>query len=64
MPELKNIDECAELLRIAPVSVRRYIHSGKLPCTRIGKRYMFTTDDLELFIAANKMNRQEKPLVM
>jgi len=53
MPELKTIDEAADILRVRPVTVRRLIAAGKLPCSRVGRRYVFTARHIEEFIARN-----------
>jgi excisionase family DNA binding protein len=37
MMELPTIQETARLLRVTPVTVRRYIHDGRLPAVRVGR---------------------------
>jgi len=56
MPELKTIDEVAPILRIKPVTVRRLVSEGKLPYVKVGRRYCFTDEHLETFIAHNEHN--------
>ena len=35
--ELLTVDETARLLKVAPVTVRRYIAEGRLPAVRVGR---------------------------
>ena len=35
--ELLTVDETARLLKVAPVTVRRYIADGRLPAVRVGR---------------------------
>jgi excisionase family DNA binding protein len=35
--ELLTVDETAKLLKVAPVTVRRYIADGRLPAVRVGR---------------------------
>lgn len=42
-----NQQEAAALLGINPVTLRRAIKAGLVPCQRIGKRYIFSKAALE-----------------
>jgi excisionase family DNA binding protein len=37
MMDLLTVDETAKLLKVAPVTVRRYIAAGRLPAVRVGR---------------------------
>jgi len=52
MDRLYRVEEIAEILRIATVTVRKYIYSGQLQATRIGRRVLVRESDLERFIMA------------
>ena len=56
MPVLKTIEEVAPILRSSTVTVRRLIHRGELPFTKVGKRYFFSEKNLADFIAHNEFN--------
>jgi excisionase family DNA binding protein len=46
IPATLTIRESAEYLEVAEVTVRRWAKEGKLPFHKIGKNYVFATDDL------------------
>jgi excisionase family DNA binding protein len=48
--QLLNIQEAARELGIAPVSVRRKVHSGELPHRRLGALIRFTPQDLQSYL--------------
>ena len=56
MPELKNIEQLGVVLGIKPVTVRRLIHSGALPYSRIGRRYVFTPTHIEAYLKHTEGN--------
>lgn len=45
--ELYTVDEAARLLRVNPITVRRYIAAGKLRAVRIGKGIRIGRDALD-----------------
>jgi len=47
--ELLTVQETADLLRVSPASVRRYIASGALPARRVGRNVRVEKDDAERF---------------
>jgi excisionase family DNA binding protein len=53
-PELLDIREAADFLRVSETSLRRWTNAGRLPCLRIGGRRerRFRRDDLLAFIGA------------
>ena len=44
--ELMTIQEAADALRVAPVTVRRYIRSGRLRAVRVGRGLRVDKDDV------------------
>jgi excisionase family DNA binding protein len=46
--ELMTIQEAADALRVAPVTVRRYIRSGRLRAVRVGRGLRVEKEDLDL----------------
>jgi len=56
MSNLMTIEEVAPILRVKPITIRRLIIKGKLPFTKIGRRYCFTAEHIKTFIAWNEGN--------
>lgn len=36
-----TFDQVLKILKLSPVTLRRLIHSGDIPATRLGKQYRF-----------------------
>ena len=53
-PKLLTIDEVAEILKLSPRTVRRYIAAGALPVHHLGRRVRIADPDLAAFLAANR----------
>jgi len=53
---LKIIDDLVPILRVKPVTIRRFIASGELPYIKVGKRYCFTDEHIKTFMARNEHN--------
>jgi excisionase family DNA binding protein len=47
--ELRTVDDAAELLKLHPKTVLRFIREGRLKATRIGKAYRILKTDLDDF---------------
>ncbi len=47
--DLLTVQETAELLRVSPATVRRYIASGALPARRVGRNVRVEKDAAERF---------------
>lgn len=60
MPNLKTVDEIAPLLRSSTTTIRRLIHKGELPYTKIGKKFLFTDDHISMFLTRNVGNVQKE----
>jgi len=48
-----NIEQTAQLLGLAPNTVRRLIRDGELPCRRVGVRVLISRAALEKFLATS-----------
>jgi excisionase family DNA binding protein len=48
--ELLTIQEAARLLRVTPITVRRYINDGRLPAVRVGRGVRVEKDAAIQFI--------------
>jgi len=51
MPNLFTIQEAAPKLHISVITLRRLIKRKDIPYRRIGKKYMFTEEDILKFIS-------------
>ncbi len=47
-----SVKEVADLFRVCPKTVRRWIKSGDLPATRLGRDWRIARADLKAFVAA------------
>jgi excisionase family DNA binding protein len=45
--ELLTVQETALLLKVAPITVRRFIADGRLPAVRVGKSVRIATADVQ-----------------
>jgi len=50
--ELLTIKNAAPLLRCCEMTLRRFVHAGKIGYQKIGNRYFVTTSDVEDFLAS------------
>jgi excisionase family DNA binding protein len=67
--ELMTIQEAADALRVAPITVRRYIRSGRLRAVRVGRLLRIEKDDVEALPEpverdVETMLRDAKPITM
>ena len=49
-----SIEKTAKLLKVAYITVYRWVHSGKLTAYKAGKQYRIKKSDLEKFIERKK----------
>ena len=54
-PALLTVDEVAQLLRVAPKTVYRYLSQGQLPSVRFGGAVRVSRDDLLSFLAGQQI---------
>lgn len=50
MPQLFNLKEVADILRVSKQTVYNHIWAGKLNATKCGKEYRVTREDLDDYI--------------
>jgi excisionase family DNA binding protein len=64
--DLLTVQETAEMLRVNPMTVRRYIASGRLAAVRIGRRIRVPREALDALarpIAAGASTKPEQPFI-
>ncbi|RLI55089.1 MAG: hypothetical protein DRP09_11045 [Candidatus Thorarchaeota archaeon] len=61
--ELLSLKQVAEELKVSVVTVRRYIASGKLKATKIGKEYRVKNEDLRSLLSTDNETPKEKKRV-
>lgn len=54
MEKLYTTEQVAELLQVSVITVRRYIKSGKLKASKIGKDYRIKESDIDNFLKSTK----------
>jgi excisionase family DNA binding protein len=59
--ELLTVQETAERLKVAPVTVRRSIASGRLPAVRVGRRVRVRPGALEELIEPTVTDHRDRP---
>ena len=52
---LLTIADAAELLRVAPATVRSLVKGGGLPASRVGQQLRIRRESLEEWLAANEV---------
>jgi len=45
-----SVNELSKMLDVTPLTLRKYIKTGKLRAQKIGRRYMVTVDSLKEFL--------------
>ena len=50
MEQLLTVFEAANMLRVQPVTIRKWVYEGRLPCCRLSRRVVFRARDLDDFI--------------
>jgi excisionase family DNA binding protein len=52
-PDVMNVDEVADYLRVAPATVYRLARQGKIPCGKVGRAWRFRKETIDLWISGN-----------
>ena len=52
-----DVEECAELLKVNPQTIRRYIKSGKLKGQKVGGRLYVTADTIKDLLKGDSANK-------
>lgn len=58
-----SVDEIAELIKIHPKTVQRYIREGKLKASKVGKSWRVTGHDLSTFTEGSSDNLTAPPIL-
>lgn len=48
--ELLTVQETAQMLKVAPITIRRYIQSGRLPAVKVGRGVRLQREAVEAFL--------------
>jgi excisionase family DNA binding protein len=54
IPEVMNVSEVAEYLRVAPATIYRLAQKGQIPCGRVGRTWRFHKEAIDRWIATHK----------
>lgn len=54
IPEIMNIDETCEYLRIPRSSLYKLAQEGKIPCQKVGKHWRFHRTAISKWVAGQK----------
>lgn len=54
MPELFTVGETAQLLKLNPETIRRYIKKGILKAVKLERQYRIKEEDLKTFLNRGK----------
>lgn len=57
MEEYLTTEQISKLLQVHIITIRRYIHSGKLPALFFGKEFRIKKSDFEEFLAKRKVGK-------
>lgn len=49
--QLLTVAEAAKILRLTPATVQKYVRTGQLTATKIGRQYLIATLELDRLIA-------------
>jgi len=56
-----TVEEAAAQLRVAVDTMRRYLRERRLPCARIGKRYLVPAGAIDSYIQQHVVNGGKRP---
>lgn len=54
METVYTVDEVAEMLKVKPLTIRRWLNSGELTGIKFGKIWRIKESDLEAFLEARR----------
>ena len=58
-PEVMNVNEVAEYLRVAPATIYRLAQKGQIPCGKVGRSWRFHKEAIDRWIASHPKFSQE-----
>jgi len=50
LPSLLTYEEVADILHVAPITLRKWVSAGTFPCVKIGTSVRFLPEQIEKFI--------------
>jgi len=50
-----TLAEAADFLRCSPRTLKRYLQAGRVPFTRIGRRYLFRAEELVANVSGRRL---------
>ena len=50
-PDVMNVNEVANYLRVAPATIYRLAQQGKIPCGKVGRAWRFRKDAIDHWIS-------------
>lgn len=59
-----TVDEIAEMIKIHPKTLRRYIREGRLKASKVGKSWRISGHDLSTFTEGGSVSVTAAPLIM
>lgn len=62
--EFMTVEQCAEVLHMTPAGFRRWCWEGKVPCTKVGRRYLIRTVDFQQWLDDREAKPAPKPVVL
>jgi excisionase family DNA binding protein len=60
--ELLTVNETADMLRLSPITIRRYIAAGRLPAERVGRAIRIRREAIDDFIQPIRKRPPESTL--
>jgi excisionase family DNA binding protein len=50
-PQVMNVSEVADYLRVAPATIYRLAQAGKIPCGKVGRAWRFRKETIDRWIS-------------
>lgn len=51
IPQVMNVNEVADYLRVAPATIYRLAQQGKIPCGKVGRAWRFRKETIDHWIS-------------
>jgi excisionase family DNA binding protein len=59
VPQVMNVHEVADYLRVAPATIYRLAQAGKIPCGKVGRAWRFRKAALDEWISEKPISLDE-----
>ena len=53
-PQVMNVPEVADYLRVAPATIYRLAQAGKIPCGKVGRAWRFNKETIDRWISGDQ----------